>query len=117
MNVRIPEAEITGGSLVVLWDAVTDYFNVTYTVRYRGDHGGFGFYVVFSGLSQTITRLRNNTSYNVSVAAINTCCGTGPYSDIITVMTNTRPTTPPPTSPTLSTPTTPPGNVYHCIHN
>ena len=113
MNVRFPEMDITGGSFVVQWDTVMDYFNVTYTVRWRGEDGTVGYAIVQSGLSYTITRLTNNTSYNVSVAAINTCCGTGPYSSITMVMTNMKPTTSPPTTPTSSIPTGPPGNVMH----
>ena len=110
MNVRVPEAEITGESFVVQWDAVVDYFNVTYTVRWYGEDGSNGTATV-NGLSYTVTGLTANTSYSVTVAAINTCCGTGPYSNVIMVMTNMRPTT----SPTSST--APPGNVYHCVHN
>ena len=36
----------------------------------------------------TVTGLTANTTYNVTVGAINTCCGAGPVSD--PVMTNMR---------------------------
>ena len=64
-----------------------------------------------TGLSYNVTGLTNNTSYIVTVVAINACCGAGPVSDVAMVMTNARPTTPPP--PTSSSPsiTTPPGNI------
>ena len=52
------------------------------------------------GLSYTVTGLTTATSYNVTVFAINTCCGAGPVSDVVMVMTNMRP--PPTTSPTTS---------------
>ena len=109
MNVRIPEMDITGGSLVVQWDAVTDFFAIEYTVSYYGEHGSRGWALVLNtGLTYTITRLRNNTYYNVTVAARSTCCGTGPDSEVVMVMTNLKPTTLPPTMPTSSTST--PGN-------
>ena len=59
MNVTFPEMDITGGSFVVQWDTVMDYFNVTYTVRWRGEDGTVGYAIVQSGLSYTITRLTN----------------------------------------------------------
>ena len=87
MNVRI--SEITGGSFVVQWDAVTDFFNVFYHVTHHGEDRSYGFNLVENALSLTVTGLKDNTSYNVTVAASNTCCGTGPASDVIMVMTNT----------------------------
>ena len=87
MNVRI--SEITNGSFVVQWDAVTDFFNVSYNVTRRGEDRSFEYTIVENALSLTVTGLKNNTSYNVTVAASNTCCGTGPYSDVVVVMTNT----------------------------
>ena len=114
MNVRIPEMNITRGSFVVQWDAVEDFFTVNYNVSWYEEDGINGTTNV-NGLSHTVTGLTNSTSYSVTVAAINTCCGAGPVSNAM-AMTNERPTTPPPTSPTSSSPTTP-GNIYCYVHN
>ena len=66
-----------------------------------------------TGLSYTVTRLTANASYNVTVTAVSSCCGAGPVSDIIMVMTSIRPPAPRPTTTTvLSSAATPtPGNV------
>ena len=67
-----------------------DLFAVNYTVRwYRGDDV-IGMDTV-DELLYTVTGLTNNTSYNVTVAAINTCCGAGPYSDVVMAMTMSPP--------------------------
>ena len=107
MNIRIPEDDITSESFIVQWDAVAvnDIFPVTYTVRWYGEDGSNGTASV-TGLSFTITGLTANTSYNVTVVAVNTCCGEGPVSDVVMVMTNNHsPTLPPPTVPTATAPT------------
>ena len=117
MNIRIPEDDITSESFVVQWDAVNDIFPVTYTVRWYGEDGSNGTASV-TGLSFTITGLTANTSYNVTVVAVNTCCGEGPVSDVVMVMTNNNsPTLPPPTAnattatATATTPTPTSGNI------
>ena len=65
----------------------------------------------------TVTGLTTNTSYNVTVVAINTCCGAGPVSDVVMVMTNDEPPTPPPPSPSPTTsspsPSGTPGKIYN----
>ena len=86
MNVRIPDQGITYESFVVYWDAVMDIFTIEYTVRWHGEDDKRGTATV-NGLSYTVTTLTANTSYNVTVAAINTCCGAGPTSDVIMIMT------------------------------
>ena len=64
-----------------------DFFTVNYTVRwYRGDNEIR--MATVNGLSYIVTGLTANTSYNVTVVAINTCCGAGPVSDGVMVMTN-----------------------------
>jgi len=57
----------------------------------------------------TVTGLTNNTSYNVTVHANNTCCGAGPVSNVIMTMTNMEPTTPPTVPHTTSSTILPPG--------
>ena len=86
MNVRI-RGDITNGSFVVLWDEVTGYFTVNYIVTWYDESGIVGM-VTVNCPPYTVTGLTANTSYNVTVVAINTCCGAGPVSDVIGVMTN-----------------------------
>ena len=82
---------ITNESFVVQWDGVNDYFPVNYTVRwYRGD-SSIGMANV-DGLSYTVTGLTASTSYSVTVAASNTCCGQGPVSNAMMVTTSATPT-------------------------
>ena len=95
MNVRIPEINITHESFVVQWDAVMDTSGVNYTIRWIGDDG-INATATVNTLSYTVTGLTKNTSYSVTVFAINTCCGPGPASEVITVMTGVLPTTLPP---------------------
>ena len=116
MNITFPQDDITSESFVVQWDEVNDIFPVNYTVRWYGEDGSNGTANV-TGLSYTVTGLTNNISYNVTVVAINTCCGTGPVSNVTMVMTNMKPTTLPPSSPTSNTTATPTGNVcYYYAH-
>ena len=116
-NIRFPPDDITSESFIVQWDEVEDFFTVNYTVRwYRGDD------VIrmasVDGLSYTVTGLSANTSYNVTVVAINTCCGAGPVSDVVMVTTNMISSTlPPPTTTTTNTIPLPsstpsPGNLH-----
>ena len=108
MYVRIRE-DITSESFVVLWDEVMDIFNITYNVTWYNDSGIIGMDAVNSP-PYTVTGLTTNTSYNVTVVAINTCCGAGPVSVPVKAMTNDEPpTTVPSTShPTTSLTTLPP---------
>ena len=93
MNITFPAENITGESFVVQWDEVNDIFTVNYTVRcYRGDDV-IGMASV-DRLSYTVTGLTANTSYNVTVVAINTCCGAEPVSDVVMVITTDLPPTP-----------------------
>ena len=116
MNITIPPADITSQSFIVRWNSVNNIFAVNYTLRWYG--GGSNGTATVNGLSYTVTGLTANTSYNVTVVAINTCCGAGPVSNVVMVMTNNEPPTPPPTSssPSVTTSptptTTPSGNVY-----
>ena len=124
MNVRIRD-DINNESFVVLWDEVMDIFTITYNVTWYNDSGIIGMDTVNTP-PYTVTGLTTNTSYNVTVIAINTCCGAGPVSVPVEVMTNMVEPTPssPPvsfttpspssslTTPILSpTPTPPAGNV------
>ena len=47
----------------------------------------------------TVTGLNANKNYNVTVTAINTCCGAGPTTPPLLVGTNELPPTEPPTNP------------------
>ena len=104
VNNEIPSDDITSESVVVRWSSVNNIFPVNYTVRWYGEDGSNGTATV-NGLSYTVTGLTANTSYNVTVVASNTCCGAGPVSNVVMVMTNMRP----PTLPPSSTPST--GNI------
>ena len=114
-SVRIRD-DITIESLVVLWDEVKDIFTITYNVTWYDDSGIIGMDTVNSP-PYTVTGLTADTSYNVTVVAINTCCGAGPVSDVVMVMTNDEPPTPPPPSPSLTTlspsPSGTPGKIYN----
>ena len=92
MNIRIMDEDITSESFVVLWDEVMDIFTITYTVTWYNESGIVGMVTVNSP-PYTITGLTANTSYNVTVVAINTCCGAGPVSNVIvnTASTSTTP--------------------------
>ena len=109
-NTDVPDAVMitttynnASGSLLVQWNEVTDYFTVNYTVTWYNESGIVGMVTVNSP-PYTVTGLTANTSYNVTVVAINTCCGAGPVSDVIMVMTNDEP----PPNPS-------PGNVTYCF--
>ena len=106
MNIRIMDEDTTSKIFVVLWDEVMDIFTITYTVTWYNESGIVGMVTVNSP-PYTVTGLTANTSYNVTVVAINTCCGAGPVSDVVEVTTAMRPPPPPPT--TDPTPTV--GNV------
>ena len=110
MNVSIRD-DITSESFVVLWDEVMDIFTITYNVIWYDDNVIIGIDTVNSP-PYTVTGLTANTSYNVTVVAINTCCGAGPVSVPVEAMTNMRePTSSPTHTPAL-------GNVMLslCIH-
>ena len=113
MNIRFPEDDITSESFVVQWNEVDDIFPVTYTVRWYGVDGIDNTTTVNEPM-YTVTGLTANTSYNVTVVAINTCCGAGPVSNVTMVMTNNEPTTPPPTTSTMSSSTPTSGKFYLC---
>ena len=85
VNVRIPSEDIKSDSFVVQWDAVADVFPITYTVQWYGED--IDNTTTTNGLSYTITGLTSNTSYSVTVVAINTCCGAGPESGVVMVTT------------------------------
>ena len=85
LNVRIPPENIKSDSFMVQWDAVTDVFPITYTVRWYGED--IDNTATTTKLRYIITGLTSNTSYSVTVVAINTCCGTGPV--IVVVMATT----------------------------
>ena len=83
MNVRIDN--ITDESFAVLWDEVMDIFTITYTVTWYEESGIVGVDTVNSP-PYTVTRIIGNTSYNVTVVAVNNCCGHGPVSEVVVAM-------------------------------
>ena len=87
MNVRISEKK--NDSFTVQWDPVTDIFPINYTVRWYGED--IDNTTTTNELSYNVMGLTGNTSYSVTVVAINTCCGAGPVSDVIMVTTSTSP--------------------------
>ena len=111
MNILIQPDYITNESFIVEWNSVNDIFNVNYTVRWYGEDGSNGIATVDDGLSYNVTGLTANTSYNVTVVAINTCCGAGPVSNVVMVMTNMISPTTTSIAPTPTPTTTPSGNV------
>ena len=90
MNVSIGE-DITSESFVVLWDKVMDIFTITYNVTWYNDSGIIGMITTNNPPYTVNTGLAANTSYNVTVVAINTCCGAGPVSDVVEAMTDDEP--------------------------
>ena len=87
VNVRILPENIKSDSFIVQWNQVTDVFPITYTVRWYGED--IDNTTTTNGLSYTVTGLTSNTSYSVTVVAINTCCGAGPVSDVMMATTIT----------------------------
>ena len=97
-NTDVPDAVMitttynnASGSLLVQWNEVTDYFTVNYTVTWYDESSIVGMVTVNSP-PYTVTGLTANISYNVTVVAINTCCGAGPVSNVIVNTTSTSTT-------------------------
>ena len=81
---------ITSESYVVTWDEVMDLFSINYTVRWYREDSLIGMASV-DGLSYNISGLTADTRYSVTVTAVSTCCGEGPASFNIMIMTNYEP--------------------------
>ena len=75
-----------------------DIFTITYNVTWYNDSGIIGMDTVNSP-PYTVTGLTANTSYSVTVVAIDTC-GAGPVSVPVEVITNMREPTSSPTHTT-----------------
>ena len=91
LNVRILPEDIKHDSFIVQWDAVTDVFPITYTVWWYGED--IDNTATTTKLRYTITGLTSNTSYSVTIVAINTCCGTGPVSVAVMAATSSSQST------------------------
>ena len=94
MNVRIKDKDTTSESFVVLWDEVIDILNITYSVTWYNESGIIGMDTMNSP-AYPVRGLTANTSYSVTVVAINTC-GAGPVSDAVVATTSGEPHAPPP---------------------
>ena len=93
-NIVISEINHSSKSLMVRWDRVSDLYPIFYTVRWTGEDGINNTATIMES-SYTIMscELTYNTSYNISVYAMSAQCGTGPVSDVVTVMTRMLPNT------------------------
>ena len=88
-----------------------DIFTITYNVTWYNDSGIIGMDTVNSP-PYTVTGLTTNTSYNVTVVAINTCCGAGPVSVLFPNMRESASPSPSPTSSPTANSTS--GRIYSC---
>ena len=102
MSVESSVNESTNQTFIVRWDKVNDFFTITYMVTWTNESYTNSSNTAATSLTVTDRRLTANTAYNVTVTAINTCCGAGPTSDVILARTNLNPPTPPPTMTTTS---------------
>ena len=91
LNVRIPPEDIKHDSFIVQWDAVIDVFPINYTIQWFGED--IDNTAITTKLRYTITGLTSNTSYSVTVVAINTCCGIGPVSVVVMATTSSSQST------------------------
>ena len=78
MNIGFPTDKITNVSLVVQWDAVINQSVDGYMVNWTDGINHIQSVIVNETLC-TVTGLTPNTTYTVTVAAVNVC-GTGPAS-------------------------------------
>ena len=69
-NIRFSQRACT--SFMVQWDEVVDMFPVTYEVSWSDGNGDNGT-ITTNQTSYTITGLTYDTTYNVTIVAINTC--------------------------------------------
>ena len=107
----------TCDSVMVQWDKVINMFPITYEVTWSGGNGDNGS-ATTNHSSYTINGLTYDTSYNVTVAAINTCCGAGPSSNIILTTNSTLALVTVEPTATLTITMPPIGEYYliaHCV--
>ena len=84
-NIRFSQRACT--SFMVQWDEVVDMFPVIYEVSWS-DGNGDSETITTNQTSYTIRGLTYDSIYNVTVVAINTCCGAGSTSYTV-LSTNT----------------------------
>jgi len=116
---NITVSQRTCDSVMVLWDEVIDMFPITYKVTWSDGNGDNGSNTT-DQLSYTINGLTYDTSYNVTVIAINTCCGAGPSSNIMLTINSTLALVTVEPTATLTITMTPIGEYYlhaisHCV--
>ena len=107
-NIRFSQRACT--SFMVQWNEVIDMFLITYEVSWSDGNGDNGT-ITTNHTSYTINGLTYDSTYNVTVVAINTCCGAGPTS--YTVLTTNTSMSMAPIQPTTTvTITLPPIGEY-----
>ena len=75
MNIRFPADKITNVSFVVLWDAIINQSVDRFIVNWSDGTNPIQSVIVHK-ISYTVTGLTPNTTYTITVAAVN-MCGTG----------------------------------------
>ena len=80
--------ESTNETFVVQWNKVNDFFTVTYMVTWTNGSYTNSYATTATSLTVTDPGLTANTTYYVTITAINTCCGAGPTSDAVRAKTN-----------------------------
>ena len=97
MNIRFSQRACT--SFMVQWDEVVDMFPVIYEISWSNGNG-YNETITTNQTSYTIHGLTYNSTYYVTVVAINTCCGAGLTS--YTVLTTNTSMSMPPIQPTTT---------------
>ena len=72
MNIRFPADEITNVSFVVQWDAISNQFVDRYIVNWTDGTNRMQSVIVHK-IFYTVIGLNPNTTYTVTVAAVNQC--------------------------------------------
>ena len=85
MNIRFPADKITNVSFVVQWDAIINERVDRYIVNWTDGTNPIQSVIIVHKVSLTVTGLTPNTTYAVTVAAVNKC---GTFAGNNSVRTN-----------------------------